>query len=298
MRPSSLPPRQASDVPLVLGGHTFITQLGSDPLPSHEEQMEIVATCLDNGITWLDTTYQPERYALGRVLKELGRRPEATVFAWNFFRDFLPSDSVGDPSPYQPHHIEVILEQLDMSYVDVLILELNGEDLAETERQCELLLRWKASGYVRALGAWDPNDAVLRHDEFEVAVNRYHIIHREAAPGFAECKKRGLQTIATSPFIRGWELARMTDIAVDKGFGEEEAIRARIADHMLRFTLFQGDVDRVSVAMRKKQWIEANIASVKRGPLTDAERRWLANLQRIALWRHRWQRVRRKLWGG
>ena len=72
-------------VPLVLGGHSFIQQLGNDPAPDVDEQIEIVSTCLDAGITWFDTTYQPERVALGTVLKALGRRDEATIIAWNFF---------------------------------------------------------------------------------------------------------------------------------------------------------------------------------------------------------------------
>ena len=43
-------------IPLILGGHSFIRQLGSDPLATEEEQAAIVSTCLDRGIRWFDTT--------------------------------------------------------------------------------------------------------------------------------------------------------------------------------------------------------------------------------------------------
>ena len=52
-----------TSTPLILGGHSFIQQLGNDPQPSEATQLAIVAACLDQGITWFDTTYQPERLA-------------------------------------------------------------------------------------------------------------------------------------------------------------------------------------------------------------------------------------------
>ena len=84
----------ATDIPLVLGGHSFISQLGNDLPASDQERYAIVESCLDCGIRWFDTTYQPERIALGRVLRGLGRRHEASILAWNFFSDFLPSEQL------------------------------------------------------------------------------------------------------------------------------------------------------------------------------------------------------------
>ena len=57
---------------LILGGHTFISQLGSDPALSSEQQTAIVAECLAQGITTFDTTYLPERVAPGKMLHQLG----------------------------------------------------------------------------------------------------------------------------------------------------------------------------------------------------------------------------------
>ena len=80
---------------LILGGHSFIAQLGSDPAPDEKTQDAIVAACLDSGITTFDTTYLPERIALGKALQRLGRRSEAQLIAWNFFTDFGPEGSAG-----------------------------------------------------------------------------------------------------------------------------------------------------------------------------------------------------------
>lgn len=61
-------------------------QLGNDPKPAFEEQCEIVSACLDNGIRLFDTTYYQERVALGGILERLGRRGEAKIMTWNFFK--------------------------------------------------------------------------------------------------------------------------------------------------------------------------------------------------------------------
>jgi hypothetical protein len=65
---------RASDVALILGGHSFINQLGNDPATSEQEKNAIVEACLNRGIRRFDTTYQPERIAVGKILERLGRR--------------------------------------------------------------------------------------------------------------------------------------------------------------------------------------------------------------------------------
>src|SRR6266700_4900948 len=117
-RPEQFKAGPESDIPLVLGGHSFISQLGNDPPASDREQCAIVESCLDCGIRWFDTTYQPERIALGNVLHGLERRNEATIMAWNFFTDFSPDDQPTRPEYYRPNHIDLILEQLHTDHVD------------------------------------------------------------------------------------------------------------------------------------------------------------------------------------
>jgi hypothetical protein len=85
---------------------------------------------LDNGIVRFDTTCSPERVALGRALAALGRRDEATIFAWNFFDHFRPDDPVGGPGPYRAEHLQIMLDELQTDRIDVLI----GHPVALTDR--------------------------------------------------------------------------------------------------------------------------------------------------------------------
>ena len=287
---------QATEMPLILGGHSFISQLGNDPPVSQRDQLRIVETCLDHNIRWFDTTYQPERIGLGNLLRTLGRRSEATILAWNFFTDFSPDDPVGKPDYYRPHHIDVILEQLRTDHVDCLVV-ISLDDPEENQRQEELLIEWRKKGYVRSLGFWIQDPATIeqfRHDNpFRFAIRPFNITTDEAAPIFAACKMSGRETLATSPFVRGWELDRMIAAASAHGW-DVETLRPAIADLLLRFTLFQRDVDRVIIGMRKIEWIKRNVESVSKGPLTADENLNLQNLRRLTLERHRWwYRIRR-----
>jgi hypothetical protein len=51
--------------------------------------------------------------------------------------------------------------------------------------------------------------------------------------------------------------------------------RTRLADQMLRYSLFSPHVDRLIVSMRRAEWVRANVASWRRGPLSSEERAWL-----------------------
>jgi len=290
---------QPTEIPLILGGHTFISQLGSDPPASEQQQHLIVESCLNRGIRWFDTTYQPERVALGKVLHSLGRRDEATILAWNFFTDFAPDDSVGEPSYYRPGHIDIILEQLRTSYVDCLVM-VPLDHPEKNQQQEELMLSWQKQGYVRSLGLWIQDPAIIEHyrskNPFRFAIRPFNITTDDAAPVFAACKMSGWETLATSPFFRGWELDSMVAEASACGCGPVETLRPMLADLMLRFSLFQQGVDRVIVAMRKVDWISRNLESVSRGPLTGEEQRLLQRLRKLVTKKNRWwRRLLRKL---
>lgn len=265
------------EIPLVLGGHSFISQLGSDPLASERTQIEIVEACLDNGICWFDTTYQPERIALGRALKALGRRHQAKIIAWNFFADFGPGDEVGGPSTYQPHHIDLMLEQLETDYIDRLVVHAMGDE-EENRRQEALAQTWQAKGYVGSLGVWHPGQDALEQygtrNPYSFMVRPYSVTTPDAAPAFAACKQLGWENLACSPFKRGWEVDRLVERA-------GPASRARLVDHMLRYSVFQPNVDRLIVAMRKTDWVRANVDSYQRGPLAADERWWLEGVCQI-----------------
>jgi aryl-alcohol dehydrogenase-like predicted oxidoreductase len=265
-------------MPLILGGHSFITQLGNDSPASPGEQQKIVESCLDHGIRWFDTTYQPERVALGKVLDALGRRDEATILAWNFFKEFSPSDPVGQADYYRPEHIETLLEELRTPYVDCLVM-VPLDDPEENQRQQELLIEWQKKGYVRYLGLWISDPLVIeryRHQNpFRFATRPFNVTTEDAAPIFAACKRSGFETFATSPFFRGWELERCIAQSSLRGHVDDDSLRTKFADLMLRFSLFQNNVDRLIVAIRKVEWVNRNVASVRRGPLTPDEQCWL-----------------------
>jgi aryl-alcohol dehydrogenase-like predicted oxidoreductase len=264
------------DVPLVLGGHSFIQQLGNEPTPSSEDQELIVAACLDAGVNWFDTTYQPERVALGRALERLGRRSEATIIAWNFFRPFGPGDDVGGASAYQPQHLRQMQDELRTRRIDRLVVHGVG-DRAEDRRQLELAFQWQADGAVGELGVWAPGPDVEKTSQgtpYRFMVLPMNLTTPESRATFLACKRMGWATLATSPFVRGWELDKL----LARAGGTID--RATLADLMLRFSLFAPGVDRLIVAMRRVEWVARNVASARRGPLDPEQRRSLVGVGR------------------
>src|SRR5207248_7353313 len=136
----------------------------------------------------------------------------------------------------------------------------------------------------------------FRHDNpFRFAVRPFNIITaKEAGPIFAACKTSGWETLATSPFLRGWELDKMIAAGAAQGYGDAGTLRPIVADLMLRFSLFQRDVDRVIIGMRKVEWIKRNAESVSKGPLTADEYRWLQRMRAFTLTKQPWwHRIRR-----
>ena len=252
---------------LGLGGHSYIAQLGNDPPASFEEQCALVAACLDAGIRLLDTTYYQERVALGRVLRQLGRRDEATVTGWNFFKQPGKENELVPWTPYEPSHIDVMLDELQTDRIDLLVIHAE-DDPAVLHRELVLAETWVAAGKVRQVGL---GMVGLRHlDQLPAGhpvshvLAPYNVFNRDAAALFARARALGLQTVAMSPFIRGWKLDEI---------GEDTA---EVAAILLRWVVSQQLVDRVIVSMRKREWVHANLQAVARGPLTLQEEARLA----------------------
>ena len=263
---------------MILGGHSFIKQLGTDPPANQDLQIKIVETCLDNGILWFDTTYQPERIALGNALHQLDRREEATILAWNFFADFGPEDKVVSSAYYQPHHIDLMLEQLRTDYIDRLVVH-DVPDEEQESKQRSLVVTWLKKGYVKHLGTWSPPENVEEvfgvDNPYSFMVRPYNITKEDAPPIFAACKDLGWENYACSPFVRGRELDKLVAKALRLYGGKESEIRAKTADIMLRYSLFGPNVDRLIVAIRRPKWVKQNIRSHNEGPITPEEREWL-----------------------
>ena len=274
MRQSGRGERSVSDgSKLGLGGHSFIEQLGNDPPASFEEQCALVAACLDNGIRLIDTTYYQERVALGKVLHRLGRRDEARIMAWNFFRQEGQEDDLVPFTPYEPHHLDVMLRELQTDRLDVLVVHVHA-DREQLARELELAQGWKESGAVSsvALGMVEPSDLddLPERNPVSAVLAPYNAFKRGAAESFGRARALGLRCIALSPFIRGWKL---DEIGGDK---------AHVSDVLLRWVTAQSLVDSVIVSMRRADWVTANLASEQRGPLSDEEaaelQRWLTRV--------------------
>jgi aryl-alcohol dehydrogenase-like predicted oxidoreductase len=271
---------RAAKLPLVLGGHSFIEQLGNDPAIGPEEAVALVSHCLDRGIAWFDTTYMPERVALGAALADLDRRDEATILAWNFFQEFGPGENVGEPAAYGDADLDRLCEELKTDHVDLLVVH-PVEDPLEQRRQEELASSWVASGRVAELGAWAPPlDLFGRFEDvpYSWVIAPFNPFTRRAHEVFEAARALGAKTMATSPFGRGWDLERL---AAASGVPMRSAV-AQISDLMLRFSLFDSGVDRLVVSMRRLEWVTANAASVAKGPLSPREHRRLADLLRIS----------------
>jgi aryl-alcohol dehydrogenase-like predicted oxidoreductase len=248
-------------------------QLGNDPKPAFEEQCEIVSACLDNGIHLFDTTYYQERVALGGILERLGRRGEARIMAWNFFKQPGREDDLVPHTPYEPHHLDMMLEELQTDRIDTLVVHAD-DDADRQRRGLELASDWMESGRVGsvALGMAKTRhlDVLREGHSVGCVLTPYNAFVREAADVFAVAEAQAMEKIALSPFVRGWKLDEI---------GEDAA---EVSGILLRWVASQNLVDQVIVSMRKSRWVQANLDSVARGPLTEVEQvrleGWLARV--------------------
>ncbi len=259
---------------LGLGGHSFIEELGNDPGAGFEEQCAIVTACLDAGISWIDTTYYQERVALGRVLECLGRRTEARITAWNFFRHGDHRGPLVGPTPYDRNHLQCQLSELRTDFIDLLVIHAH-DDLALLRKECDLAEQWRAEGHVKhvglGMGRCDHLDSLPEHHPFSHVLCPYNAFNTQAVEMFWAAKARGMSTIAMSPFIRGWNL--------DKIGGDKRTT----AELLLRWVTSQEIVDNVFVSKRKAAWVNANLEAEQRGSLTAEEtakvHAWVERLQ-------------------
>lgn len=256
---------------LGLGGHSYISPLGNDPRPTFEEQCAIVAECLDGGIRLMDTTYYQERVALGNVLEKLGRRAEARIMAWNFFARPGHEEELVPSTPYEPDHLARMLEELHTDRIDILVIHAH-DDAQRLHEEMALAERWLNEGKIRAVGLGMATKEHLKRlpiqHPFTHVLAPFNVFHPHAERMFQCAKAKGLSVIAMSPFVRGWKLE---EIPQEKH---------RVADVLLRWVTSQPFVDHLIVAIRKQEWVRANLETERRGSLTAAEQAelhtWLA----------------------
>lgn len=247
---------------LGLGGHSFIEGLGNDPRASFEEQCAIVAACLDNGISLIDTTYYQERRALGEVLRRLGRCYEARITAWNFFSQAGKEEMLTGFSEYGPASLAVQLAELQTDFLDLLVIH-RTDDEESLHRQIRLARTWQKSGRVREIGLGmarrDDLDRLPSDHPITCVLAPYNAFHPQAEGLFREAHTRGFKTVAMSPFVRSWNL--------DKIGGDHSAAAALL----LRWVTSQPIVDTVFVSMHRAEWVGANRAAEGQGELNVDE---------------------------
>lgn len=260
---------------LILGGHSFIAQLGNDPEASFDDQCAIVAACLDAGVRRIDTTYYQERVALGRVLERLNRREEAYIQAWNFFKEPGRENDLVGPKLLEPHHLQILLDELQTDRINLLVVHVH-DDADRLRQELTLAAEWQSAGKVKNIGL---GMAASRHLErlpsghpISHILAPYNAFHRDAAETFTHVRAMNLHTVAMSPFVRGW---KMDEIVAGSGDDRDE-----VADILLRWVAAQPLVDNVIVSMRRAEWVATNLQSLARGPLTPDEQArldgWLA----------------------
>ncbi|MBC8010204.1 MAG: hypothetical protein H7067_08910, partial [Burkholderiales bacterium] len=225
----------------------------------------LVATCLDHGIRHFDTTYRPERIALGASLARLGRRAEARLIAWNFFRDFDDSATdLGGPEAYREEHLASILADLRTDHLDELVVHRVADPTLDAAQE-SLAVRWQSAGHVGRLGIWCPGPA------FSTTPTRHayaFVVEPRNAFTPAVLHPDPVEVYGTSPFVRGWQLDRLAT----------SLPRATVADLLLRHAAFHPPITHLIVSMRRAALVAPNLASLARGPLSDAEQATLTRL--------------------
>lgn len=263
------------ELPLVLGGHTYIQQLGNDPQPSEQAIDDIVQSCLAAGIDWFDTTYRPERIALGASLSRLGMVSKAHILAWNFFKLFGPGEDVGRPDYYRPEHIRLILEDLGQPCIDGLVVH-PLDDLQENHRQERLALAWQEQGLVRSLGIWSPGKSALREypdgKPYSFVVEPHNVTTAHSLENILAYLELGWMVFACSPFVRGWALDQLVERSTGLGYESISEGKRRLANLMLRYSLFTPGVHRLIVSMRRPEWVAEAVSACAMGELSPAER--------------------------
>ena len=161
----------------------------------------------------------------------------------------------------------------------VCVHELGEGQAAQNRAQQDLCASWLAQGEFTRLGIWNPGaDAAEKygdHSPFSFMIRPFNITNGDIA-AFSTCRALGWDCFACSPFVRGWNLDKLSAVTGDG------VSPARVADHMLRYSLHQTFVGGLVTAARKLEWLDANLQSAKRGPLSADELRWLQGLAMAA----------------
>ena len=277
---------------LILGGHTFLEELGNDPAASPDEQIAVVSACLKGGIRVVDTTYAVERRGLRTVLRTV-EDPGIRPIIWNFFDHPEMEGSLPGPDPWTEDRFEQALAEVGFTEAPFVVVHPVGEAVAD-RTQIEVVRRLRDEGRITHLGFWVNLDTDSKQRErallqwkwllelenlWRFVVTPWNVTtYRENAEILKVAKAQGWTTLGTSPFVRGWELERRAVRVAGIRQIDLSAAIAQVADHMLRFAAFSPGVDHVVNAIRARRHVRPNLESILQGPLAPNEREWILGL--------------------
>jgi hypothetical protein len=109
-------------------------------------------------------------------------------------------------------------------------------------------------------------------------VEPHNITTRDSLSKLQAYAQAGWSVYACSPLVRGWELDRLIERATRERGHSSATMRSRISDLLIRYSLFSPFVNRLIVAMRRPEWVDAAVQAVQRGPLTQDEQALLNTL--------------------
>jgi hypothetical protein len=118
-----------------------------------------------------------------------------------------------------------------------------------------------------------------KDNPFHFVVQPHNITTQGSLEKFAVYKALGWRTLACSPFVRGWELDTLIVAWTRSGGPDVAEARIALADLLLRFSLFSPGVDQMIISMRKREYVDQAAASLKRGPISAAERDLIKRLR-------------------
>ena len=160
----------------------------------------------------------------------------------------------------------------------VCVHELGEDRVYDNREQQELCATWLQQEKISRLGIWNPGaDAAEKYGHntpYSFMIRPFNIANSDSS-AFYSCHELGWDCYTCSPFVRGWDLDKLVDAGGDCS---DCMSVARVADHMLRFSLHQPFSSGLVSASRRVEWLDANLESVKRGPLSPEQWQWLCSL--------------------
>jgi len=275
----------------------------------------VVARCLDLGINHFDTTSDGEADELGQALEACKARDRAYVV-----RDFLDARDPNLRKAGAQEYKARVLSRLDdglrllrIDYIDVYRMtppESGMEEFHNVQWFAEAFLQAKQQGKCGFMGLSTHNPefqarAVQEVPTVDVIYLPYNYVFSGAADRlfpnvtgegslFELCRERDKGIVTIKPFLK---TALFNTDAFTKRYEGKKRPEDTVAAFALRYVLANPYITVTIPGMDTVEHVEANVAVVKHGPLSEAEvgeldrqtRHVVASLPAQYQWFHRWR---------